>query len=551
LGVDRIWAAGHRGNGIVIGIGDGGITAIGRTPKPGEVARVPNVVDGSLPDWGSTAAAWGDHGNMTATDALGMAPNARIYDIRISDPVPGSADPTISNSLAGFQWALNHHAADGTPHILSNSWGIFQQSWDPSYATDPNHPFTRKVVEAIGRGILVLFAAGNCGGTCPDGRCGPDTGGGHDIWGANGHPQVMTVGAVNLSEQLVGYSSVGPAALDPNKPDFCSITHFAGYFPLIEPSEPSDGGTSAATPIAAGVVALLKQRRQTLTQDQAKNALKSTAKDIGPAGFDQFTGAGIIRAKAAWDSLGEVSASGEARALESRLNAPWTTLHEVSGGGKLFPNGIDHIEFEIDLAAQPGFKLHLNVSGPTPEAGFAKFRGLASAPRWLDEALQAALDRVHIKAETSRDGTLVYDPGPAFAYASEWCHGGNSCDTEYPLDCTHFICHCLAAGGVKISNSDPGANCPAGLNVRVEYLAKAFENLVAQYRNVRRLGFDDLTAKGDYCILKNWTFPSHATLLNARVDDTGKSAQIYGHTNNRCGDDAPGSFIDAVYYRIG
>jgi hypothetical protein len=303
LGVDQIWAAGNRGDGIVIGIVDGGICAVGRVPKAGEVARVPNVVDGSLPDWGTTAAAWGDHGNMTSTDALGMAPNARIYDIRISDAAPGSADPSVSNALAGFQWAINRHAADGTPHVLSNSWGIFQQSWDPGYATDPNHPFTRKVVEAINDGILVLFAAGNCGGTCPDGRCGPDNGAGHDIWGANGHPQVMTVGAVNLSEQLVGYSSIGPAALDPNKPDFCSITHFAGYFPNVEPGEPSDTGTSAATPIAAGVVALLKQHKSNLTQDECKNALKSTAKDIGPAGFDQFTGAGIIRAKAAWDTL--------------------------------------------------------------------------------------------------------------------------------------------------------------------------------------------------------------------------------------------------------
>jgi len=148
---------------------------------------------------------------MTSTDALGMAPQAQIYDIRISD---GSA---ISSALAGFQWAIDQHRTDGTPHILSNSWGIFQESWDPTYARDPNHPFTLKVVEAINEGILVLFAAGNCGATCPDGRCGPDTGPGRDIWGANGHPWVMTVGAVNRNEEFVGYSSQGPAALDAKK----------------------------------------------------------------------------------------------------------------------------------------------------------------------------------------------------------------------------------------------------------------------------------------------------------------------------------------------
>jgi serine protease AprX len=296
LGVDQIWAAGLRGEGIVVGVVDGGITALGRPPKSGETAQIPNVIGGfPTADWGTTATAWSNHGNMTSTDVLGMAPNARIFDIRISDG--GTTTATISNAIAGFQWAINQRAITGTPHILSNSWGIFQQSWDPVYATDATHPFTRKVVDALDAGILVLFAAGNCGATCPDGRCGSDAGPGKDIWGANGHPRVMTVGAVNKDEQYVGYSSAGPAALDAKKPDFCSITHFKGYFA-------SDSGTSAATPIAAGVVALLKQSNPALTQDQAKGGLTSTAKDIGTPGWDQYAGAGIIRAKAAFDQVG-------------------------------------------------------------------------------------------------------------------------------------------------------------------------------------------------------------------------------------------------------
>src|SRR6185503_10959744 len=152
-------------------------------------------------------------------------------------------------------------------------------------------------------GIIVLFAAGNCGASCPDGRCGPDNGPGRSIWGANGHPRVITVGAVNQNDRLVGYSSQGPAALDPNKPDFCSVTHFAGYFPRVNPAHASDGGTSAATPIAAGVIALFKQCKPTLTHDEAKNALKGTARDIGPTGWDQHSGSGIINAKAAYDSI--------------------------------------------------------------------------------------------------------------------------------------------------------------------------------------------------------------------------------------------------------
>ncbi len=293
LGVDQIWAAGFRGTGIVVGVLDGGITAQGRTVKSGEThRRIPRVIGGWPSDWGTEASRWGEHGNMCATDVLGMAPEAQLYDFRISGT--GGSPGTISRALQSFQWAIDRHRVDGTPHVLTNSWGIFQEIWDTTYARNPNHPFTRKVVEAMDEGILVLFAAGNCGDTCPDWRCGPDIGSGRSIWGANGHPRVMTVGAVNKNEQFIGYSSRGPAALDPNKPDFCSISHFQGYFT-------SDSGTSAATPILAGVVALLKQANTGLTQDQARDCLKRSAKDIGPMGFDVDSGSGIVQAKAAFD----------------------------------------------------------------------------------------------------------------------------------------------------------------------------------------------------------------------------------------------------------
>ena len=295
LGVDQIWAAGFRGTGIVVGVLDSGITAQGRPVKAGETSRrIPRVIGGWPSDWGTESAKWGDHGNMCATDVLGMAPDAQLYDMRIAGS--GGSPGTISRALQAFNWAINRHRTHGTPHVLTNSWGIYKESWDRTYARNPNHPFTRKVVEAINEGILVLFAAGNCGATCASGKCGTDVGPGKSIWGANGHPQVMTVGAVNKNEQLIGYSSQGPAALDPNKPDFCSISHFTGY-------NNSDNGTSAATPILAGVVALLKQAKASLNQSQCKSVLKATAKDIGPTGFDQHSGAGIVQALAAYRRL--------------------------------------------------------------------------------------------------------------------------------------------------------------------------------------------------------------------------------------------------------
>ena len=304
LGVNEIWNNGYKGKNIVIGIVDGGITALNRNPKGGEVAKIPNVIDGwPESDWGTTAKNWMDHGNMVATDFLAIAPESNIYDINlshISENITDLIQGYISDAISGYDWAINRHRETGTPHILSNSWGIYEKNWDDDYATNPNHPFTRKVEEAIEEGILVLFAAGNCGDICPDQiNCGDDKGPGKSIWGANGHNLVMTVGAVNINEQYLGYSSQGPASLDNNKPDFCSISNFKGYTDC-------DSGTSVACPIAAGIVALLKQVKLDYNQEKIKDAIIKTAKCIGSSGWNQYSGYGIIQAKSAFDYLKQI-----------------------------------------------------------------------------------------------------------------------------------------------------------------------------------------------------------------------------------------------------
>jgi serine protease AprX len=289
LGANQIWAKGIKGNGIVVGVCDTGVDKTKIAAYIGGWSPNSSFPPGTDP---------GGHGSMCATDVLGIAPDAKIYDLGVLKSFSGITG-AVSDAIAGYQWAINQYQVNKTPQILTNSWGIFNPADDPTYANaDPNHPFIRKLIEVLNYGILVLFAAGNCGEKCPDSRCpaGTGVGPGKSIWGANGHPRVMTVGAVNVKEEFVGYSSQGPAAADPNKPDFCSITHFKGFTAC-------DNGTSAATPVAAGLVALLKCAKPQLTQDEAKNALKKTAKDIGPTGWDQHSGAGIIQGHAAYKKI--------------------------------------------------------------------------------------------------------------------------------------------------------------------------------------------------------------------------------------------------------
>ncbi|MEM8924222.1 MAG: S8 family serine peptidase [Actinomycetota bacterium] len=317
LAVDRVWGRGLRGDGVVVGVVDGGITASGRPVQNGQTSRrIANVIGGwPTADWG-TRADWGQHGNMCATDVQIVSPNVKLYDMRIA-----GGGNTVGRALSAYQWALDQHRRDGTPHILSNSWGLWNPATNSSYADKPNHPFTRKVVEAVNRGITVLFAAGNCGNSCtPSGKCGGHAGPGKSIWGANGHSSVITVGAVNPRKEFIGYSSTGPAALDPLKPDLCGISHFTGYFR-------SDSGTSAATPTVAGVAALLKQSKRSARPGEIKHALRSSAADLGGQGWDQFTGFGLAQASAALDRL-SVRPTDRVRVgtqFRGRLNARRTT----------------------------------------------------------------------------------------------------------------------------------------------------------------------------------------------------------------------------------
>lgn len=285
LGVDEIWKAGFLGQGITIGVVDSGIEAQGKVPSGG----LPNVVGGYPADWGTKSIHL--HGNMVAFNILQVAPRVALYDFRISDVGGGDF---ISNAAKVFDLAIASYRQHGTPQILNCSWGINRSASDPVYAADPNHFFTRKVREAVHEGIAVVFSAGNCGPACPLSVCGSEYGPGC-IWGANGSPEVMTVGAVNIDDRLVGYSGCGPAALNPEKPDFCGYSEFKSYFPS------GDFGTSVASPLVAGVVALLKSKKPSLGPSQAKAALQQTARQIGGlSGWNAFSGYGVVDAWAAF-----------------------------------------------------------------------------------------------------------------------------------------------------------------------------------------------------------------------------------------------------------
>jgi hypothetical protein len=212
------------------------------------------------------------HGTMCAFDSMLAAPGAMLIDhavlVRLISPGGQALQGLLSDAILSFSrlMVIMMQAAGTRPFeslIVSNSWSVFNPSWDfpvghaGRYIDNAGHPFSLVTAALAASGADVLFAAGNCGTTCPDGRCnwGP---GQTVITGANSHPDVLSVAGVDTGGTVVGYSSNGPGALANDKPDLAAYTHFLGSQALG--SGLPDSGTSAACPVMAGVVAALRSQ---------------------------------------------------------------------------------------------------------------------------------------------------------------------------------------------------------------------------------------------------------------------------------------------------
>jgi subtilisin family serine protease len=183
--------------------------------------------------------------------------------------------------------------------VVNNSWGMFSPAWDfpvghpGNYSDNPAHPFNVIVASLEAAGADILFAAGNCGRDCPDGRCA--FGNTRPICGANSHPAVISVAGVDVKRRRVGYSSQGPGRLSKQKPDLCGYTHFKGSGVY-----PSDGGTSAACPVLAGLVAAVRTKypASRISPAQLRTLLTKTAIDLGTVAYDYDHGWGVPDAAA-------------------------------------------------------------------------------------------------------------------------------------------------------------------------------------------------------------------------------------------------------------
>ena len=304
------WAQGLNGTGIGVAVIDSGMIDI-----PDFHGQNGNLVVFSQNFVGGTSGSANDqygHGSHVAgiiagTGAKstgnqyfytfrGVADNVSLVNLRVLDQ---NGQGTDSQVIAALQMAVQLKSTYNI-RVINLSLGR------PVYESYTKDPLDQAVEAAWKAGIVVVVAAGN------DGRDNSEKTNGYGTITAPGNdPYVVTVGAMNTlgspnraGDVIASYSSKGPTLYDHLiKPDLVApgnrvISLYTAGLTLNQEyqgneipnslyqtngnSTASDtyyvlSGTSMATPVVSGAVALLLQKTPSLTPDQVKARLMKTA----------------------------------------------------------------------------------------------------------------------------------------------------------------------------------------------------------------------------------------------------------------------------------
>ena len=309
------------GYGIGIAVIDSGITPwhddfTDEIAGSQRVDRFVDFVNGRV-------AAYDDYGHGTHVAGIiagngfdssgrrsGIAPAAHLVVLKVLD---GSGRGRISDVIAALDYAVRNKDALNIRVVnLSVATGVYE-----SYNIDP---LTLAAKQASNAGIVVVAAAGNYGRN----QQGTTQYGG--VTAPGNAPWVLTVGASShmgtvdrADDTMAAFSSRGAGAIDYNaKPDLVApgigieslsapaSSLYAADTPYLLPGTVptsylpylSLSGSSMATPVVAGTVALMLQANPDLTPNEVKAILQYTAQVYD--GYDPLTeGAGFLNAKGA------------------------------------------------------------------------------------------------------------------------------------------------------------------------------------------------------------------------------------------------------------
>jgi subtilisin/minor extracellular protease Epr len=206
---------------------------------------------------------------------VGVAPNASLYAVKVLDRL-GSG--WLSDCIAGIEWAV-----DNNMDVVSMSWGSSVYSAALEDACNA----------AYSAGLVLVAAAGNDG----DGDATTN-----EYSYPAAYDSVIAVGATDSSDAIASFSNSGPY-LELAAPGVNIYSTLPTYRVTLTRTYGYDygtlSGTSMACPHVSGVAALVIASDPTLTNEEVRYRLNSTADDLGAVGWDAAYGYGLVDADGA------------------------------------------------------------------------------------------------------------------------------------------------------------------------------------------------------------------------------------------------------------
>jgi len=293
IGVSLMHECGYTGQGIIIGVQDTGFDRDHESLQHITVIDEYDFVndDTNTADEGDDMEEHEYHGTgvlslivgLDDDDFSGVVPDAGVILSKTEDLT--QEEPIEEDYyVEGLEW-IEGLGAD----IFSSSLG-YTDWYTPQDQDGQTAPTSIAATLAVDRGLIMIIAVGNVG---PDPRTlAPPA----DAEG------VITVGSVNMKGEISEFSSRGPTADGRTKPD------------VVGPGDPAwmadsawasayipEYGTSFATPLVAGVAALVLESNPGMTPLEMWSRLTSTASQWDSP--DDDYGWGLV---AAMDAAGDV-----------------------------------------------------------------------------------------------------------------------------------------------------------------------------------------------------------------------------------------------------
>ncbi|MFX0093342.1 MAG: DUF4350 domain-containing protein [Candidatus Hodarchaeota archaeon] len=419
INVTPLWEKGLDGSGVKLGILDTGISRLHQDLTVVESYSFTSkeydfVVEDVEDEPGDDFHSHGTHVAGIATGSglssngeyRGVAPGVSLYNLKCLNYQGGG-------TLASVMAAINK-AIELDLDIISLSFG-----WEN---LDPHNPVNLAVDVAVENGMTVVVAAGNSGP-------------GHYTISSPGNAnRVISVGASTIDGLVASFSSRGPTLDNRVTPDILapgeeiisclsevSLTSYAlqtfSPVPIVSGNLANSNyfvgsGTSMATPVVSGILALLKQAYPDVTPDALRAAITESALPIN--GLEVVKGSGIIDGMSAWEKLAATRQNGVYK-ITSVLpkqnlflfDQPLFAGENRTTNLKIVKGHTSNLSVSLESGNISSF-LHISNSSLLNADGYTEIELTVQAPLFVESGLYVGT----LNVSDSKTGSQLIEIGP-------------------------------------------------------------------------------------------------------------------------------------------